>query len=91
MVNIIKTKIEMDNGLKKKLEFICSFCNVKPIIFNGHIISIEHTNISYVEPHRMMINNITFLFFNYGTAVYVENLKNCVSLKELEKFINKIK
>lgn len=38
----------------------------------------------------MMINNIRFLFFNYGTTVYVENLKNRVSLKELEKFINKI-
>ena len=27
MINIIKQEIEIENGLKQKLEFICDFCN----------------------------------------------------------------
>lgn len=32
MVNIIKTKIEFDNNLKKRIEFICNIYNVAPNI-----------------------------------------------------------
>lgn len=35
MVNITKEKLEIDNELKKKIEFICSFCNTKLTIING--------------------------------------------------------
>lgn len=37
MVNIIKEEIELDESLKKKLEFICDFAKVKPAIINGSI------------------------------------------------------
>ena len=29
MVNIIKEDLDIEEALKKKLEFICSFCNTK--------------------------------------------------------------
>ena len=28
MINITKKELEIDNELKKKIEFICSFCNI---------------------------------------------------------------
>lgn len=37
MLNIIKQKIEIEKGLKQKLEFICDFCNTTPTIINGSI------------------------------------------------------
>ena len=37
MVNIIKQEIEIEETLKNKIEFICSFCNTTPAIFNGSI------------------------------------------------------
>lgn len=49
MVNIIKQEIEMEIALKNKIEFICSFCNTTPIIHNGSIRTIEHTNISLIK------------------------------------------
>ncbi len=55
----------MEMALKNKIEFICSFCNTTPIIHNGSIRTIEHTNISYVGPHSIIIKGITFLVFNY--------------------------
>jgi len=48
MVNITKEKLEIDNELKKKIEFI-SFCNTKPTIINGNIRKISKTNLNYIE------------------------------------------
>lgn len=47
MVNITKEKLEIDKELKKKIEFICSFCNTTPTIINGNIRKINKTNIIY--------------------------------------------
>ncbi|MBQ8193043.1 MAG: hypothetical protein IJZ46_03125 [Bacilli bacterium] len=60
MVNIIKQEIEIEEALKNKIEFICSFCNTTPTIFNGSIRTIEHTNLTYVEPHRIIIKDKLF-------------------------------
>ena len=53
MINIISKLIEFEIELKKKIEFICDFCNTKPKIINGNIRNIEHSNLSYIEPHRV--------------------------------------
>ena len=87
MVNITKEKLEIDNELMKKIEFICSFCNTTPTIINGNIRNITRTNLSYVEPHRIFIKGITFLAFNYSKTLYVGNLSNKLELKDLETFI----
>jgi hypothetical protein len=38
----------------KKVEFICSFFNTKPII-NRNIRKINKTNLNYIELHRIII------------------------------------
>jgi len=35
MVNIIKEDLDIEGSLKKKLEFVCSFCNTKCEIQKG--------------------------------------------------------
>lgn len=37
---------------------------------------------TYVEPHRIIINDITFLAFNYSTEIFIENLSNKIKLSE---------
>ncbi len=49
MVTIKNEKIEMEEALKNKIEFICSFCNTTPIIYNGNIKMIKHTNLVYTK------------------------------------------
>lgn len=61
MVNIIKGELSLEESLKKKIEFICDFTNTKPTIINGSIIKVDRTNLIYIEPHRIIINNIHFL------------------------------
>lgn len=90
MLNIIKQEIEMEKGLKQRLEFICDFCNTTPTIINGSIRKIDKTNLNYVEPHKVIIKNITFLVFNYSTDIYIKNLNNKIQLSELENYIKSI-
>ncbi|MBQ9684259.1 hypothetical protein IJV57_02165 [Candidatus Saccharibacteria bacterium] len=59
MINIVKKELEFDDELKKKIEFICGFCNTTPTIINGNIRKIDRTNLSYIEPHRIIIKGIT--------------------------------
>lgn len=90
MLNIIKQEIEMDAGLRQKLEFICDFCNTTPTIINGSIRKLDKTNLTYIEPHKVIIKNITFLVFNYSTDIYIKNLNNKIQLSELENYIKSI-
>ena len=87
MVNIIKEEISLEESLKKKIEFICEFAKVQPTIINGSIRKIDKTNLTYIEPHRIIINNITFLAFNYSNEIFIENLSNKIKLSELENNI----
>lgn len=90
MINIITKRLEFEDELKRKIEFICDFCNTTPTIINGNIRNIDHTNLSYIEPHRVIIKGITFLAFNYSKNLYIGNLSNKIELKDLENYIKQI-
>ena len=84
MINIIKQEIPIDESLKKKLEFICDFCNTTPTFMNGIIRKIDKSNLAYVEPHKIIINYIMFLAFNYSNDVYIKNFGNKIKIIKLE-------
>lgn len=87
MINVIKKEIDMEESLKKRLEIICDFCNTTPTIINGSIRKIDKTNLSYIELHRIIINNNLFLAFNYSNEIYINNLTKKIKLSELENYI----
>ena len=86
-MKIIKEELQFEESLKKRLEFICEFSKVTPIFINGSIRKIKKTNLSYIEPHRVIIKNITFLVFNYSNDVYISNLAKKIKISELENYL----
>lgn len=90
MIKVVKKEIDMEESLRKRLEIVCDFCNTTPMIINGSIRKIEKTNISYIEPHRVIIKNIMFLVFNYSSEIYINNLSKMIKISELEKYIQNI-
>ena len=90
MINVVKKEIDMEESLKKRLEIICNFCNTTPTIINGSIRKIDKTNLNYIEPHRIIINNIVFLAFNYSNEIYINNLSKKIKISELENYIKTI-
>ena len=49
---------------------------VKPEIINGTLRIVEHTNLAYVEPHRVIIKDKLYLFFNEQDYFYIDSLEN---------------
>ena len=57
MVNIIKEELPIEESLKNKLELICEFAKTTPTIINRNIRKIDRTNLTYIEPNRIIIKN----------------------------------
>ena len=89
-MKIIKQELEFEECLKQRLEFICEFSKVTPTFINGSIRKLLKTNLTYIEPHRVIIKNITFLVFNYSNDVYISNLTKKIKLSELEEYLKNI-
>ena len=95
MIKIITQELEIESNLKQRLEFICEFCHIKPTIINGSIRKIDKrkidkTNLSYIEPHKIIVKDTTFLAFNYSTDIYVGSLNKKIQLVELEDYIKNL-
>ena len=86
-MKIIKQELQFEECLKQKLEFICEFAKVTSTFINGSIRKLEKTNLIYIEPHKVIIKNITFLVFNYSNDVYISNLSKKIKLAELEEYL----
>ena len=86
-MKIIKEELQFEENLKQRLEFICEFSKVKPTFINGSIKKLAKTNLSYIEPHKVIVKNITLLVFNYSNNVYVSNLSKKIKLSELETYL----
>ena len=69
MLNIIKEELPIEEHLRKKLELICEFAKTTPTIINGNIRKIDRTNLTYIEPNRIIIKDKTFLIFNYSGRI----------------------
>ena len=87
MIKIIKEEIKIEKSLESRLKIICDFCNTTPTIINGSIRRVEHTNLTYIEPHRIIINDNLYLAFNYSSDIYVNNIGKKIKLSELEDYI----
>ena len=87
-LNIIKKEINMSNELLSKIEWACRFNGKEqPQIINGCLRIIEHTNLAYVEPHRVIIKEKLYLFFNEHDYFYVNDLSTKYPLSKLQEYI----
>ncbi len=55
-MQIVKEKLEIDEVLEKKINNLLKFNNIKAKLENGSIISLINTNIAYIEPYSLEIN-----------------------------------
>lgn len=86
-MQIIKEKLDIDEILENRIKNILKFLNIKSKIIKGNIIHIPKTNIAYIEPHKLVINNITYLFFNEYNDIYINTLANSIPFNDLEAHI----
>lgn len=87
MINITKENIEIEDSLNNRIKSITKFLGVKSKLTKGKLISIDKTNLAYIEPHKLEVNNITYLFFNDSTLVYINTLENSIDISALKDYI----
>lgn len=86
MLDIIKEKLDLSPELEKKITWAKNYTSTPIKVREGNLIRLEPTNLAYVEPHKVIINNYSFLFFNGVDYFCINSLKEKHNLSELEKF-----
>ena len=87
MLIVTKKEINISEELKSKIEWTCKLKQVKPKIINGNLRIVEHTNLAYVEPHRVIIKDKLYLFFNEQNYFYIGSLENKYPLSKFNEYI----
>ena len=85
-----QARITIWRKLKQRLKFICEFSKATPTFIKGSIRKLEKTNLTYIESHKVIIKNITFLVFNYSKDIYIINLSSKIKLSEFEEYLKSI-
>ena len=84
----IETKeLKINEELKRKVEMVCKFANVKYTIINGNIKSIKNTNIAMVKPHIVKIKGIDYLVFDDCNDIFINGYKEKIKFKDFEEYI----
>ena len=88
MLTITKKKLEIEPKLLSRIKWACQFgTKDKPIIVHGSLRVIDKTNLAYIEPHKVFVNNSIYLFFNGIDYFYKNDLTTKIPLKNLEEYI----
>lgn len=59
----IVEKLTKSEELESKIKVLCSFKSIKFNIKQGRIISIENTNISFIVPHKIILDINKYKFY----------------------------
>ena len=87
-------KLIKDEELEKKIKLKCSFNKAKCNIKQGRIIYIDDSNISFIEPHRIIIkvNNYKLLLLYYDDEnIFLYDRRMQIDLKKIEIMLSKLK
>ena len=79
---------------EKKITTLCSFNNVKCNFKQGKILTIQNTNISFIQPHQIEIiikGKILLLFYFNEDNLFLYNRTLPIDTKKLDILIKDIK
>ena len=77
----------MSDELKTKINWSCKFSKKSYEIIEGYLRIVEHTNLAYAEPLKVIIGETLYLFFNEQKHFYIGNLKKKIPIADLSDYI----
>ena len=90
---VIKERLEISKELQRKINNLGKFNGQKLKLVEGSIITVAKTNIAYIEPYKLEIDDDAYLIFGENEIMYISknNITNKISLQELEEVIRNVK
>ncbi len=83
-----------DEKFENKIKIICSFNNLKCEFLQGRILTINNTNVSFIEPHKIEITvkskKIILLYFNKDN-LFLYNRTMPITTTQLDTLLKEIK
>lgn len=87
-------KLVKSEELENKIKFVCSYSSSKYEIIEGHIISIAKTNISFIEPHRIVITikgkKLLVIYYDKDN-MFLYDRRMPIDIKKLDTLLKHIK
>lgn len=80
-------ELVISEELKRKVEIICRFANKKYTLTNGSLIGYKGTNLAFVKPHILTIDNNDYLIFEEFDHVFINGYENKILFKDLEEYL----
>jgi len=79
--------LKISKELRRKIDLACRFANAKYKLTNGYVSGIRETNIGFVTPHILEVNDNVFLIFNNSKYIYVNGYNKKILFNDLTKYI----
>ena len=79
--------LKISKELRRKIDIACSFAGAKYKLRNGYVSHIKETNIGFVTPHILEVNNNVFLIFDNSRFIYVNGFNKKILFNDLTKYI----
>ena len=83
MITEIRLEINLSSDLEKKINWAVKYASIKVKVQKWALIRLEPTNMPYLEPHKIEIKNILFLFPNGEDCFFVNSYENQFPFSEL--------
>ncbi|MFA5603802.1 MAG: hypothetical protein WDA12_02985 [Bacilli bacterium] len=87
--NLIKSK-----ELEKRIVTTCSFNNAKCEFTQGRILSIDKTNVSFIEPHRVDVTikdkKLLLIYFDKNN-LFLYNRSMPITIRKLDTLLKEVK
>ncbi|MCI8569467.1 MAG: hypothetical protein HFJ11_05780 [Bacilli bacterium] len=84
-------KLHNAETLEKRIFSACNYNGAKAEFISGNIITIKSTNLSYIEPHKAIINikDIKLILIYYdNNSLFLFDRTNPLKVSELKRLIN---
>ncbi len=85
-MKIFSKKLVKAEDLEKRIKTICSFNNAKCEFIQGRILTVDRTNVSFIEPHRVNIkykDSVILLLYFDKDNLFLFDRSTPISLDKL--------
>lgn len=85
LIKVVKI-LEVEKKALKRIDMMWRFACCKYFIKQGSVINIKESNITFVKPRIIEINNINYLMFGECDDIFVNGYDKKIKFKDFETY-----